>query len=319
VVPRNGYIWWYVDALSDDGENALTIIAFIGSVFSPYYAAARRWGSGDPLQHCALNVALYGRRKYWAMTERPRTDVERTATTLAMGPSSVSWGGAALTIAIDERTFPWPSRIRGRLRVVPGALTTEAISLEGRGCHHWLPLAPLGRIDVDLETPRQRWSGDSYLDCNFGDEPLERAFSSWTWSRAHVPGGTLVLYDVERRGGGSLSIARHFTSDGRCTTPNVAAPVAPLPATLWRIPRATRADGGTTARVLKTLEDTPFYARSLIETTLGGTKVAAVHESLSLDRVANPCVRLMLPFRMPRRAYRGTPNRNVDADQGGTL
>jgi carotenoid 1,2-hydratase len=67
------------------------------------------------------------------------------------------------------------------------------------------------------------------------------------------------------------------------------------------------------------LEDTPFYARSLIETTLGGTKVAAVHESLSLDRVANPCVRLMLPFRMPRRAYRGTLNRNIDADQGGTL
>ena len=35
---RDGYVWWYVDALSDDGRQGLTIIAFIGSVFSPYYA-----------------------------------------------------------------------------------------------------------------------------------------------------------------------------------------------------------------------------------------------------------------------------------------
>ena len=44
IVPHNGYAWWYVDALSDDGENGITIIAFIGSVFSPYYAFARRRG-----------------------------------------------------------------------------------------------------------------------------------------------------------------------------------------------------------------------------------------------------------------------------------
>ena len=52
--------WWYLDALSDDGRHGLTVIAFIGSVFSPYYALARRRGAGDPLDHCALNVALYG-------------------------------------------------------------------------------------------------------------------------------------------------------------------------------------------------------------------------------------------------------------------
>ena len=55
-----GYAWWYVDALSDDGQHGLTLIAFIGSVFSPYYAWARRRGPADPQNHCALNVALYG-------------------------------------------------------------------------------------------------------------------------------------------------------------------------------------------------------------------------------------------------------------------
>ena len=58
-VGPGGYAWWYVDAFSEDGQFGLTIIAFIGSVFSPYYAWS---GRRDPLNHCAVNVALYGER-----------------------------------------------------------------------------------------------------------------------------------------------------------------------------------------------------------------------------------------------------------------
>ena len=67
-----GYGWWYVDGVSDDGAHGITIIAFVGSVFSPYYKWARgRRQPPDPAHHCALNVALYGRGgKRWAMTWR---------------------------------------------------------------------------------------------------------------------------------------------------------------------------------------------------------------------------------------------------------
>ena len=79
--------------------------------------------------------------------------------------------------------------------------------------------------------------------------------------------------------------------------------------------RGTRSDSGTHACLVRTLEDTPFYARSLVATTLMGERVVAMHESLSLDRVANPIVRLMLPFRMPRwrsRAAFGANDRGSD-------
>jgi carotenoid 1,2-hydratase len=72
------------------------------------------------------------------------------------------------------------------------------------------------------------------------------------------------------------------------------------PSPLWRIDRRARA----AARVQRTLEDTPFYARSLIELApLGGTGAAtpAVHETLDVRRLASPIVQAMLPFRMPRR------------------
>jgi hypothetical protein len=57
---RVRYLWWYVDALSDDGRHGLTIIAFVGSVFSPYYAWAHARGPALADDHCAINVALYG-------------------------------------------------------------------------------------------------------------------------------------------------------------------------------------------------------------------------------------------------------------------
>jgi carotenoid 1,2-hydratase len=282
----------------------LTLIAFVGSVFSPYYAAARRWGAGDPLNHCALNVALYSTKgKRWALTERTRRDLRRTAATLAIGPSALSWDGVALDVSIDEWAFPLIARIKGRVRVTPAALIDAATALDEAGRHGWTPIAPRARIDVDLEFPAQRWTGDAYLDHNFGSEPLERAFRSWTWSRAHTRDGTLLLYDVERRDGSRLSLAQRIEVSGRIYD-FPAPPPAPLPHTFWQVARTTRCDAGATARVARTLEDTPFYARSLIDSTISGTRVRAIHEALSLDRVAHPLVRLMLPFRMPRRRGR---------------
>ena len=42
AVDPGGYAWWYVDAVSDDRRHGVAIIAFVGSVFSPYYAWAGR-------------------------------------------------------------------------------------------------------------------------------------------------------------------------------------------------------------------------------------------------------------------------------------
>ena len=66
--------------------------------------------------------------------------------------------------------------------------------------------------------------------------------------------------------------------------------------------RSTRGEPPTPPQLLQTLEDTPFYARSTLRTRLQGEVVTTLHESLDLPRVASLPVRLMLPWRMPRRA-----------------
>lgn len=268
-------------------------------MFSPYYAWARRRGAADPRQHCALNVALYGPRgKRWALTERGAAMVEAHA--LGIGPSRLAWRGDALEIAIDEMTCPLPTRIRGTVRLYPGARTETLIALDAAGRHLWAPLAPCARVEVALDRPALRWSGAGYLDHNAGTVPLEADFTHWHWSRADVDGATGILYDVTRRDGSALSVALRADAAGR-VAPMAAPPMAILPASGWRVARATRSDAGHPATVLRTLEDTPFYARSLVAAQLNGVAVQAMHESLSLDRFARPWVQMLLPFRMPRR------------------
>ena len=213
-VPHGGYTWWYVDALSDDGAHGITLIAFIGSVFSPFYAWSRRRGAGDPHHHCALNVALYGRPRRWAMTERGRTALRRDATTLAIGPSALHWDGNSLTIDIAEVTAPLPSRLRGTVRITPAAITNRVFKLDQAGHHTWSPIAPISHVEVALSSPALRWSGAGYLDTNSGDRPLEADFVHWDWCRAPMGDSAVILYNATRRVGGEQSLALHIGRDG---------------------------------------------------------------------------------------------------------
>jgi carotenoid 1,2-hydratase len=293
--PHGGYVWWYVDALSDDGDHGITLIAFLGSVFSPYYAWSRRRGRGDPLRHCALNVALYGKRRRWAMTERRANAVQRGADFLAIGPSALEWDGPALTIRINEIAVPVPRRLRGTLRLRPSALETTTHILDTAGRHRWQPIAPCARVEVTMDTPNLSWSGEAYFDTNAGDRPLEADFIRWDWSRARLSGGTAILYQVVRRDG-PLTLAMRYNDAGGVIDFE-PPPTITLPSTRWRVPRRISA---TTPSIAETLEDTPFYARSVVAATLLGQPVTAMHESLAMNRFTSPWVQAMLPFRMPR-------------------
>jgi carotenoid 1,2-hydratase len=306
-VPPGGYRWWYVDALSDDGAYGLSIIGFIGSVFSPYYTLARHRAAkagtaSDPTNHCSINVALYGKGcTRWAMTERGREQLHASADSLTIGPSAMVWDGTSLTISFDEVAVPLPRRIKGTLKLFPNALTSQMYTLNPDGQHCWWPIAPVSRVEVALEYPALKWSGNAYFDHNRGDAPIADGFRTWTWSRAPLSNGAVVLYDGLRKDGSPFLLGLHFDEKGG-VTPIKPPPLSALPRSNWLIPRSTRSEAGIPAKVLDTLEDTPFYARSVVAARMLGEDVTAVHESMSVDRFDTTLVQLMLPFRMPRRA-----------------
>lgn len=267
----------------------------LGNVFSPAYRAARSRRAGvSPLDYCTMNVALYDRRvPRWALTESAGPGLATGE--LHIGASSMRVVGSTLVVDLDERTAPLPGRIRGRVQVDLGALDTAPIALDRAQRHRWTPLAPHARCEVTLDDPSLRFRGDAYLDSNAGDEPLERAFSAWSWSRATLRDGrTVVAYDVTPRGSAPASILLQATSSS--TLPLAASiPRHVLPRTRFGIAPRVRMD--TVGRV-ETLEDTPFYARSRVHGRLFGEPAVAVHEELCLDRFQKPWVQFLLPFRM---------------------
>ena len=298
------YAWWYLDALSPDGRQALVLIGFVGSVFSPYYAAARRRGVAPALSHCAINVCLYrDGRPLWAMTERGAAQVQRAPERLQVGGSHWHWDGQALEVLVDEWAVPWPRRLRGRVRVTPAWRQDRTWALDAAGHHHWWPVAPVAEVAVAFDAPAWRWTGRGYLDSNRGSEPLGAAFDAWHWARGHLPDGRCaVVYDTQPLTGPPRAMALHLGPDGAQAWGEGLAAV-PLPRGRWGVAQQVRQDAGAPPpRRLLGLEDGPFYTRSVLGLQWQGQPVQAVQESLSLARFDRRWVQALLPFRMPRRA-----------------
>lgn len=306
LVP-DGYAWWYVDALSDCGRHGFTLIAMLGCVFSPWYAAARRRGPTDPLRHSAVNIALYGERgRRWALTERAADDVRRDTGRLEIGTSSLDWDGNQLRVEINEITSPWPSRLRGRISLQPSMLLSRAYPLDAAERHLWVPVSPHGRVEVAFSQPALNWQGTAYFDANTGSAPLEADFDSWNWSRASATDASRIFYDTRWRAaaGAGRSLSLRIDRRGLCEE-LPPPPRRELQRTGWGIARETRCDATATPQILDTLESGPFYARSLLRTRAEGRDWTAFHESVSLRRFATRWVQTLLPVRLPRRPLRG--------------
>ena len=240
------------------------------------------------------------------MTERGEAATGQSRDQLTIGPSAMRWvsdgHGDRLIIDIEERDvrlgIPWRRRVKGQIILKPEMLNSQSFRLDQGGRHHWHTIAPKARVSVKMDRPDVSWQGCGYLDGNHGSEPIEAGFDNWQWSRAHSGTDVAVIYEGTRRDGSHFASALRFDSSG---TPHEEElpPVAPLPPTLWLMKRQARADRGH-ASVVKTWEDSPFYARTALSMRLFGERVTAVHESISLNRLINPVVQFMLPYKMPR-------------------
>jgi carotenoid 1,2-hydratase len=242
------------------------------------------------------------------MTERGKGETAQSADTLSIGPSAMRWERDRLVIDIEERDIrlgvPWRRRVAGQIVLEPEMVNSRAFRLDPAGHHHWQAIAPRARISVTMQAPELAWQGSAYLDGNHGDESLEAGFHSWHWSRAHLGQGraaeVAVIYEGQRRDGSHFGSALRFDASGTPHEEELPL-VAPLPPTWWALPRQTRADRGH-ASVIRTWEDSPFYARSTVAARLFGAPVTAIQESISLNRLINPVVQWMLPYKMPREA-----------------
>ena len=112
-------------------------------------------------------------------------------------------------------------------------------------------------------------------------------FARWHWSRASH---ARRHRDAVRRASAGTGRARrsrvHFDRAGKVDEYRAAAARSALPPTRWRIDARDALRRRASRRPsLRTLEDAPFYARSLVGSHLArASRRSPMHESLSLDR-----------------------------------
>lgn len=297
-VDSNGYLWWYFDGVSDDGRCTITVIAFVGMVFSAAYYRARQRGATCPLLHCGFNVVVHGpRHSAWALTEYGSEQVHRDAHTLVFGDNRIERDEHGFAITVAEHTTPWGRPLRGRIRLLPRAWSPHRFALDDTGRHQWWPCVPRGRMEVELETPGLSFEGAGYHDSNGGTEPLERRLERWTWSRVSGPDTTTLLYDVLARDGRLRTLSLRCEDGGTVTDGVEASAEIALGGSRWGLSRAIRVPQGGHAILDRTLVDAPFYVRSVLRADIGQGPAWGVHETVDLQRFIRPSTQWMLPFR----------------------
>lgn len=278
------YEWWYFDAVSEDGEWALSCIWFLGNPFSPYYRQAARGLPADPYAHNAFFFALYrhGHLHAYHFTRFPLSQVfaaESGPLCLKFGPNTVSMpnGGEWRLRLADEN---------GNGRTLAASLTFTGPPLSGGpdedsppdGDHSWLPTAPFCRVSGQITlreehnpgTETLHLAGTGYHDHNWGRLPFDAAIRDWSWARAALPRErSVILYHVRPRRGLPVSHLLLFDA-GRLLHHDAQADVR-LEKPVWngfgtRYPSRLTAGGAGLHVVFQLgsrLDSSPFYIRAL--------------------------------------------------------
>jgi carotenoid 1,2-hydratase len=286
------YRWFYADVSA--GDYSAVCIFMVGSLFSPRYSVAARRG-GRPLEHCAINFALYhqGRRERWVLSEYRRAEVEGSHA-LRIGRSTLRYlEGGAIRMEVDERTAPWGRRVCASLVLEPLTPSMDELQLVPGLPHYWQALAPRSRAWLKVETEGVEAEGLGYHDTNHGAELLGARLAGWHWTRTHHAQETVVDYHLPD-GVAPLRVRAH--ADGvECERASVVPPEArPMSLTGWglRVPSRLHA-GNVVLGEPRLLESSPFYAR--VEARVHGFD--ALGEVADFRRFHSPLIRWMAHFR----------------------
>jgi carotenoid 1,2-hydratase len=281
------YRWYYADVVS--GDTTAVFIFMLGSLFSPRYAARASRGA-RPLQHCAVNFALYqgGVRRQWVLSEYARA--EASAGELRIGDSRLCYReDGTVELFIRARTQPLGTMTKASLSLRPEGQSLGSQVLVPGLSHTWTPLALRAKATLRLPMLDKTLEGVGYHDGNAGDAPLGGGLPGWTWARVHGPTSTDVQYWLpsgnQLRAHGTAETSSLERGQG------VALPSA---RTGWGLKVPTLLDAGPVRLApLRLLESSPFYARLEASTA----SVHALAEVADFRRFHSPLIRWMAHFR----------------------
>ncbi len=218
--PTGGYEWWYFDALSDDGREAIVIIFMDNFIFSPRYNALNRalkknsrqdipapcipalafsyYKDGKPVYR---SVSEYPMEQFSADPEWPHCEIGRSSFRCDSAPYG---SGFAVNVFVElsggrnlHGNFEWLS-VESDL-----SPASEASGMGSAAGHSWNLVAPrsdvTGKMVIEnrkrSKTEEVNFRGTGYHDHNLDSRWMPEAVSNWNWGRVHFADATAVFYD----------------------------------------------------------------------------------------------------------------------------
>jgi carotenoid 1,2-hydratase len=231
--------WWYFDAISDDGQDALVVILFAGLPFDPAYGMAAkrhlkrpdRYPAPHPLDSCGISFGWYrpeggtirrrgrgspgDRVQAYALNAHRRDDFshEPSPFRVGVGGSRVERDAEGYRIKVEVPDWDPKRRISAELRFRPSNGTEPfEVDLGGDGSpHHWILAAADCRVEgtIAIDGPdgaSLEFKGRGYHDHNAGAEELSLAMRRWEWGRVHDEDRTEIYYIAEPKSGRKRSL-----------------------------------------------------------------------------------------------------------------
>lgn len=210
---ERSYEWWYFDALSDDGHEAVAITFTDNYVFSPRYATFVAGAVSEPRRFPAISflyssagktlfrtINEYSERQFESGTDEVRCTVGQSSFRI----DSVSYGSGYL-IKINIPVSPTRTLI-GTFEwlMIDADLSTEK-DQKITETESWNIVSPRsdvsGRIELVGRSGRSKrtchFRGTGYHDHLVGSEAIQDTVTCRQWGRAHFI-DTTAIYRVER-------------------------------------------------------------------------------------------------------------------------
>jgi carotenoid 1,2-hydratase len=213
----SAYEWWYFDALSDDGREAVVVIFLDNFVFSPRYnrdcgeeandlsgvgqypaVAFTYYLDGKP---ACRSIAEFSQSEFRADTKLPHCAIGENSFEYKNAPY-----GSGYFVNIDL-----PLSGKRRLKANLEWLSVESNLLPDTGIpevdtHCWNLVAPrsdvTGRISIFDRKGRQQtttFRGTGYHDHNSDSRWMPDSIDDWFWGRVHFPFATAVYYRYKEK------------------------------------------------------------------------------------------------------------------------
>ncbi|MGI8788344.1 MAG: hypothetical protein ACR2HG_11350 [Pyrinomonadaceae bacterium] len=294
--------WWYFDALSEDGRDAVVIIFLDNFIFSPRYNSPNRPHSrlAEKLRrkknfdcgrcYPALAFTYYrdGKPRYRAISEFAPEEFSAGQDTPSCQIGSNSFRfesapyGSGYTLSIDARlrrnrilkaNFEWLS-IESDF--------TPGDKFDAGDAHSWNLVVSradvTGRISVfddkDNNLDIVHFRGTGYHDHNFDNRWLPEIVSDWQWGRAHYADATAVFYRYKERGEADTTTKLFTVRDGVLTNSDASYEEQIFARDKFgvkypqRITLTDADDNRLRVKQMKIIDSSFFYLRFLSEMTL---------------------------------------------------